>query len=231
MRENVSRETWSVYKTVHNKEKNNIKAKEEVKQRTAVASGDNRQLLSRIIQNCVFSHGKLHWERDPELAAWTTVSWTVAVNRSSVHARVDQQSSFLTIQVPQHFKLKWRLSESRWIREREPCEEERWRKWRGKQPQWDEGRCLCFTLLHKTITTRAHSPSIYLSIWEKKRSGGGRKREREGEVLQRERVKLVVVTKKKVLTHTGQSRARSLTKKDDKDGKVFTLSKALAALM
>lgn len=72
-------------------------------------------------------------------------------------------------------------------------------KSRGKQPQWDEGRCLGFTLMHKTITSRApRSPSICLSGKEKKqRSGGGRKREREGEVLERERVKLVIKKRKK----------------------------------
>lgn len=49
---------------------------------------------------------------------------------------------------------------------------------------------------------------------------------------ERERVKLVIKKNKKmVLTHTGQSPARSQTKKDNKDGKVFTLSKAPAALM
>lgn len=75
--------------------------------------------------------------------------------------------------------------------------------------------------------------SVYLGKRKKQRSGGGRKREREGEVLEREQVKLVIKKKKKkiVLTHTGQSPARSQTKKDNKDGKVFTLSKAPAALM
>lgn len=46
-------------------------------------------------------------------------------------------------------------------------------KWR-EDPQWDEGRCLCFTQLHKTITNRAPlSPSIYLETKQKR--GGGRK--------------------------------------------------------
>lgn len=61
----------------------------------------------------------------------------------------------------------------------------------GKQPQWDEGCCCCFTLLHKTITSE--QLALHLSSWEKKqRSGGGRKKEREGEVLEK-RVKLAVV--------------------------------------
>lgn len=103
---------------------------------------------------------------------------------------------------------------------RELCEDHQWvmrrkdgGKSRGKQPQWDEGRCLCFTLMHKTITSREpRSTSICLSGKGKKnkRSGGGRKREREK-------------CWKIVLTHTGQSPARSQTKKDNKDGKVFTV--------
>lgn len=76
-----------------------------------------------------------------------------------------------------------------------------------------------------------HLALIYLS--GKKKNEWRRKKEGEGgRSAGKEKVKLVVVKKKKkVLTHTGQSPARSQTEKDNKDGKVFTLSKAPAALM
>lgn len=82
----------------------------------------------------------------------------------------------------------------------ELCEDHQWvmrkkdgGKRRGKQPQWDEGRCHCFTLLHKTITSQApRSPSIYLG--KKQRSGGGR--EREGELLEKRKWRLLLKKKK-----------------------------------
>lgn len=71
-------------------------------------------------------------------------------------------------------------------------------KSRGKQPQWDEGRCLGFTLMHKTITSRApRSPSICLSGKEKKTEKWRRKKEGEGGRSAGERASEVCYKKKK----------------------------------
>lgn len=72
-----------------------------------------------------------------------------------------------------------------------------------------------------TKQSQAEHLSFHPSIWKiKKWSGGGRKAEREGGMLERERESIrareacgIQKKKKNVLTHTGQRRAKSKTKK------------------